>query len=75
MKEKCVKCKDECDDGSYRTAEGKSFFFCKFCESFLADHPNLSVRDYIGPRFDTWVSKNIQSAHKARTEGKSLWCC
>lgn len=73
MKEKCAKCKDETDSGRYWTAEGKIFIFCKCCDDFLSDHPNISVRDYLGPKFDTWVSKNIRAAHKARKEGHSPW--
>ena len=73
MKEKCSKCNDQTDQSRTRTSEGKSFIFCKFCDQFLEDHPHLSLRDYLGPKFDTWVSKNIQNAHKKRMQGQSPW--
>ena len=73
MKEKCAKCKSETDPTRCIVSGGKSFVLCNDCHSFLEDHPNIPVMDYLGPKFETWVSKNIQAAHKARKERKSPW--
>jgi hypothetical protein len=73
MKENCAKCKEKTEGERCRLSEGKVFFFCKFCDEFIEDHPHLSVRDFIGPRFDSYVSRNIREAHKKRSQGQSPW--
>jgi hypothetical protein len=73
VKIRCAKCSDECDESRCRVAEAKAFFFCQFCDLFLDDHPHLSVRDYLGHKFEGKVSESIRKAHKNRTQGKSPW--
>jgi len=73
MLEKCVKCSEKTEPNYIRVAGGKAFILCKLCDEFLNDHPAVNFLDYIGPKYNTWLSKNIKEAWKARKEGKSPW--
>jgi len=73
MNMRCAKCEEDANGGRSRFDGDQSFNFCKFCDQFLSDHPNLSMKDYLGPTFDGWIANNIRMAHKLRLEGHSPW--
>jgi hypothetical protein len=70
---KCPKCEENADSPCIRTSGGNNFVFCKYCDKFLDDHPGITVRDYLGPKFEKKVTENIRLAHKKRMKGESPW--
>lgn len=73
MNIRCAKCEEDANGGCSRIEGGQNFNFCKFCDQFLTDHPYLSIRAYLGPKFEGWVANNIRFSSKLRHSKKSPW--
>ncbi len=69
----CAKCDDCTDSYSIVVAEGISFVFCKPCGELLEDHHRMSVREFLGPRKETWIPAKMKHAKRARSYGIGVW--
>lgn len=73
MKYECAKC-DASDDNHIMVVEGGiSYLFCKACYEIVESLPTNSIRSFVGPKEETWVSRNIRVAKERRACGESLW--
>ena len=70
---KCSKCHKDISDYSIFSEGGVVYMFCTACTENARSLNPGQIKDYCGPKAETWIDKNMREARKRRAAGISLW--
>lgn len=73
MLHECVKCGFSSANHSIIVEGGIGYLFCKACANVLESLPTGTIENFVGPKKESWVAKNMREARERRANGESLW--
>lgn len=73
MSYNCAKCNTLDKNVTMFVEGGVGYLFCKSCADLLEQLPTGTIHDFLGPKKETWIEKNIRKACKRRANGELLW--
>lgn len=70
----CSKCDGKVTTGSMIVEGGIGYFFCDPCMNILEECPTgNTIANFLGPKKETLIEKNMREARERRERGESLW--